>query len=100
MQRLQQNGHKAIPANPAVTDVLGERCYPSIADVPGPIDTMTIYLGAARSTALIAEIIKAKPRRIIFNPGAENQRLARTALLAGIETVNKCTLAMLGAGMF
>src|SRR6185436_978520 len=63
----------------------GESCHPSIADVAGPIDTVTMYLGAARSTPLIDDILKAKPRRIIFNPGAENEELARAAQAAGIE---------------
>ena len=61
MQRLQEHGYKAIPVNPAFTEVLGKHCYASIADVPGPIDTVTMYLGPSRSTPLIADILKAKP---------------------------------------
>ena len=98
MQRLQEHGYKAIPVNPAFEKVLGERCYPSIGDVPQPIDTVTLYLGATRSTPLIDDILKAKPRRIIFNPGAENEELAQAASSAGIKTVNGCTLVMLGSG--
>jgi predicted CoA-binding protein len=100
MKSLQEHGYKAVPVNPAFTEVLGERCYPSIADVVEPIDTVTMYLGAARSTPLMDDIVKAKPRRIIFNPGAENEELARAAQAAGIETVNGCTLVMLGTGSF
>lgn len=100
MQRLQDHGFKAIPVNPAFTEILGERCYASIADAPGPIETITLYIGAARSTPLIQDILKAKPRRIIFNPGAENPELERAASSAGIEAVNGCTLVMLGAGTF
>ncbi len=100
MQRLQEHGYKAIPVNPAFTKILGEQCYPSIRDVAGPIDTVTMYLGTERSTPLIDDIIQAKPRRIIFNPGAENEELAKAAEDAGIEVVNGCTLVMLGAGTF
>jgi predicted CoA-binding protein len=100
MQRLQEHGYKAIPVNPAFDEVLSERCYPSIAEVPQPIDTITLYLGAARSTPLIQDILKSKPRRIIFNPGAENEDLAKAVSSAGIETVEGCTLVMLGAGTF
>jgi predicted CoA-binding protein len=100
MQRLQGHGYKAIPVNPAFDEVLGESCYASISDVPRPIDTVTLYLGAARSTPLIDDILKARPRRIIFNPGAENDELASAASSAGIETVNGCTLVMLGSGRF
>lgn len=100
MKRLAEHGHKAIPVNPAFSEVLEERCYGSIADVPQPIDTVTMYLSAERSTPLAGDIIQAKPKRIIFNPGAENEDLARAAAAAGIETVDGCTLVMLEAGSF
>jgi len=100
MQRLQDHGYKAIPVNPAFNEVLGERCYASIADVPQPIDTVTLYLGSPRSTPLIQGILKAKPRRIICNPGAENFELEKAASARGIEVVYDCTLVMLGAGTF
>jgi predicted CoA-binding protein len=74
--------------------------YPGISDVPLPIDTVTMYLSAAKLTPLIEDIIKARPRRIIFNPGSENDELAKAAESAGIEVVNGCTLVMLGAGTF
>ena len=97
---LREYGHRAIPINPAFQDILGEKCYPAVSDVPQPIDTLTLYLGAARSNPLIEEIIKAKPRRIIMNPGAENLALAEKAEEAGIEVVEGCTLVMLRTGQF
>jgi len=97
---LQEYGHRPIPINPAFADILGEKCYPRISDAPGPIDTVTLYLGAARSNPLIDEIVAAKPRRIIMNPGAENPALAEKAEEAGIEVVEGCTLVMLRTGQF
>ena|SRR5436190_6482739 len=100
MQMLKEQGHNAIPVNPAFAEILGQRCYGSVSEVPEPIDTLTMYLGAARSTPLIPEIVKARPRRIIFNPGAENDQLAAEAEASGIEVVNDCTLVMLRSGTF
>ena len=100
MQKLKAHGHRAIPVNPAFNEVLGEPCYKSIADVAEPIDTLTMYVGAARSEPLIPEIIKAHPRRIIFNPGAENDHLATAAEAEGIEVIHGCTLVMLQTGTF
>ena len=100
MEMLRQYGHRAIPVNPAFDEVLGETCYPTIAEAPKPIDTVTLYLGKQRSAPLIAEIIEAKPRRIIMNPGAENENLAEEARAAGIEVVEDCTLVMLQTGSF
>jgi predicted CoA-binding protein len=99
-EMLREYGHQPIPVNPAFDDILGEKCYPKISDAPGPIDTVTLYLGQARSNPLIDEIINAKPRRIIMNPGAENATLAEKAKDAGIEVVEGCTLVMLRTGQF
>jgi predicted CoA-binding protein len=100
MQLLAEYGYRTIPINPAFEEILGAKCYPSIADVPDKIDTATIYLGQARSDPLIDEIINVRPRRIIMNPGAENENLAAKARERGIEVVEGCTLVMLRAGSF
>ncbi len=86
--------------NPAFPEILGQPCYASIADAPQPIDTVTLYLGRQRSDPLIDEILAAKPRRIIMNPGAENDALAKKARAADIEVVEGCTLVMLQSGEF
>jgi predicted CoA-binding protein len=100
LELLHEYGHQTIPINPAFEEILGEKCYPTISEAPGPIDTVTLYLGEARSNPLIDEIIGAKPRRIIMNPGAENAALAERAEEAGIEVVEGCTLVMLRTGQF
>jgi uncharacterized protein len=97
---LRQYGHRPIPVNPSFQEILGEKCYPSISEAPQPIDTVTLYLGQARSNPLIDQIVAAKPRRIIMNPGAENFALAEKAENAGIEVVEGCTLVMLRSGEF
>jgi len=100
MQLLAEHGHRAIPINPAFDEILGQKCYRSIAEVPAKIDTVTLYLSEARSDPLTDEIIDAKPRRIIMNPGAENDALAEKARARGIEVVEDCTLVMLRGGTF
>jgi predicted CoA-binding protein len=100
LELLHQYGHRTLPINPAFDEILGEKCYSRISDAPGPIDTVTLYLGESRSNPLINEIIGAKPRRIIMNPGAENSELAAKAEAAGIEVIEGCTLVMLRTGQF
>jgi predicted CoA-binding protein len=100
MQLLAEYGYSAIPINPAFDEILGAKCYPSISDIPGKIDTATIYLNPARSDSLIDDIVNVRPRRIIMNPGAENSGLATKARERGIEVVKGCTLVMLRAGSF
>jgi predicted CoA-binding protein len=57
MRLLAQHGHHAIPINPAFDEIEGEKCYPSVGSVPEPINTITMYLGKARSNPLNAKIV-------------------------------------------
>ena len=100
MEMLREYGHRAIPVNPAFPEILGEKCYGSVTEVPEQIDTVTVYLGKSRSDPLINAIVETKPRRIILNPGAENPDLTAEAEKRDIEVVEGCTLVMLRSGTF
>ena len=92
--------YRPLPVNPAFDEVEGLTCFQTLAEIGEPVHTITLYLGPARSTPLIEEILAAKPQRIIMNPGAENDALAEAASGAGIEVVEGCTLVMLRTGLF
>lgn len=64
------------------------------------IDTVTIYLSQANQLGYYNYILSLKPRRIIFNPGAENPELELLAAKNGIETMEACTLVLLSTGQF
>ncbi|OIN60828.1 CoA-binding protein [Arsenicibacter rosenii] len=64
------------------------------------VDTVTMYVGP-RNQPQYYEYIKAlKPRRVIFNPGAENPEFERQLREEGIEPVDACTLVMLSIGNY
>lgn len=64
------------------------------------IDTVTMYLNPLHQKQYYDKIIAAKPRRIIFNPGAENAELERLAEQNGIKTEEACTLVLLNTGQY
>jgi predicted CoA-binding protein len=64
------------------------------------IDTVTMYLNPMHQQQYYDKIIAAKPRRIIFNPGAENDELAQLAEKNGIKTEEACTLVLLNTGQY
>jgi hypothetical protein len=92
--------YRPIPVNPTCDEIEGLPCFPNLAAIGEPVHTITLYLGPARSTPLIDQIVAAKPQRLILNPGAENEELAAAASGAGIEVVEGCTLVMLRTGLF
>ena len=64
------------------------------------IHTVTIYLNPQRQDDYIDYILSLNPKRIIFNPGTENDKFIELAEKQGIEVVKNCTLVMLGSGIF
>ena len=97
---LKQKGHKVFPVHQRLKNIEGNVVYPSIKDVPEPIDTISLYVAADISSSIASDILGVKPKRIIFNPGAENPALAQTAQAQGITTIDDCTLVMLRGGQF
>ncbi|MCK5014889.1 MAG: CoA-binding protein [Candidatus Omnitrophica bacterium] len=97
---LKEKGHEVYPVHRRVKEIEGIRVYPAINDIDDFVDTVTMYVGAGVSDELIEDIIAKNPRRIIFNPGAENFHLEQKAREQGIITVNACTLVMLKTGQF
>ena len=97
---LKQKGHQVFPVHQRLKAIEGMMVYPSIKDIPEAIDTVSMYVAADISTGIAADILGKKPKRIIFNPGAENPDLAQKAQAQGITTVDHCTLVMLRSSTF
>jgi uncharacterized protein len=100
VKMLVEKGHTVFPVHPKSADIAGIPSFKRLADIPSPIHTVTVYVGPERSNALAEEILAAKPERVIFNPGAENEELARRLRANGIETLEACTLVLLRTGQF
>ncbi|PQJ12256.1 CoA-binding protein [Flavipsychrobacter stenotrophus] len=64
------------------------------------IDTVTLYLNPLHQQPYYDYILSLKPRRIIFNPGTENEELESLAQKNGIEPIEACTLVMLSTGQY
>ncbi len=98
-RRLAQHGHEVVPVGlrkGSIGDIEIQPGQPRIEDV----DTVTLYLGAERQKEMHDYVLSLRPKRIIFNPGAENPELMKMADEQGIETVEGCTLVMLSSGVF
>ncbi len=64
------------------------------------VDTVTLYLNPKHQQQYYDYILSLQPKRIIFNPGAENAELAKLAEDKGIQAMNACTLVLLGTGQY
>lgn len=64
------------------------------------IDTVTLYLNPQLQQQYYDYILSLKPKRIIFNPGTENDELEELATSNGIQAMEACTLVLLGTGQY
>jgi uncharacterized protein len=64
------------------------------------IDTITLYINPFRQKEYYDYILALQPKRIIFNPGAENEELFTLAQQKGIKTMEACTLVLLSTGQY
>jgi len=99
INRLRKHGHPVVAIG---------RKESVVADVPigvskenfQEVDTVTLYLSADNQKEYYDYILSLHPKRLIFNPGAENDELYELAEQKGIKPVEACTLVMLSTGQF
>jgi predicted CoA-binding protein len=99
IHRLRKYGHPVIAIGNRkgqVEDVEIITEHPDMKDA----DTVTLYLNPDNQQPYYDYIISLHPKRIIFNPGAENEELERLAIKEGINVLEACTLVMLGTGQY
>jgi predicted CoA-binding protein len=88
---MQEHGYRIVPVNPTYTEVLGERCYASIAAIPHPIDIVDCFRKPDEMPALAREAVAKGAKVLWMQLGIHNDEAARIASDAGLEVVqNRC----------
>jgi len=90
---LQRQGYRVIPVNPNETEVLGERAYPSVKDVPDEIDIVNIFRRPSRVPEVVEDALQKRARCIWMQEGVVNHEAAKRAESAGLPVVmDRCIL--------
>ena len=100
VKALLEHGHAPFPVHPGIEEIDGLPVYSGLKEIPEEIDTITVYVSAARSDGMADSILESGARRVIFNPGAENPELALRLEAHGVDVVEACTLVLLSTGQF
>jgi predicted CoA-binding protein len=91
LQHLQKAGYKVIPVNPRETEILGERAYPSLVDVPERIDIVDVFRRAEDTPPIADEAITIGAKTLWLQSGIANEEAAARASAAGLTVVmNAC----------
>ena len=99
LHRLKGQGHPVVAIGKKPGMVAGVPIEKEKKDVEN-IDTVTLYLNPMHQKQYYDYIISLKPKRIIFNPGAENDELSELAAKNGIKPMEACTLVLLATGQY
>jgi|SRR5664279_3485570 len=99
INRLHDKGHPVIGIGRKNTTVNGVEITTEKKPM-NDVDTVTLYLSPANQKEYYNYILSLKPKRIIFNPGAENEELKALASANNINPMEACTLVLLSTGQF
>jgi len=90
---MQQAGYRIIPVNPALSEVLGEKCYPDVAAVPEPIDIVDIFRRSEFVPEIVEAAIRVGAKAVWMQEGVVHERAAARAREAGLTVVmDRCLL--------
>ncbi len=84
---LQAHGYRIIPVNPRHEEILGEKCYPTLRDIPGPLDVVQIFQGPERVPPFVEDAIEIGAKVIWMQLGIINETAADRARAAGLDVV-------------
>lgn len=91
-----QGGWTVYPVNARESEVEGLPCYSSIAEVPEPLERVSMYVPPAIGITMLGEIAKKNPAEFFLNPGSESPELIEAARALGLNPIQACSVVNIG----
>ena len=99
VKMLQEYGHEVVALGRRAREVEDWEILSGTPDIPD-LNTVTMYMNAHNQRDFQDYILRLNPRRVIFNPGAENPELSAKLKGKGVEVLDACTLVMLRTNQY
>jgi len=96
---LVRHGHFIVPLGLKKGNIAGTEII-TTKPVLNDVDTITLYLNPLNQKEWYEYIQNLNPKRVIFNPGTENEELGKILQAKSIETLEACTLVLLATGQY
>lgn len=84
---MQEFGFRVIPVHPAAKEILGEKVYPALKDIPGPVDLVDVFRSAEFINGVVDECLALGVKAIWIQEGIVNEPAAARALAGGMTVV-------------
>ncbi len=90
---LKEVGYKVIPVNPTADEILGEKAYKSLEEIPEPVDIVDIFRPSEDTPAVVESAVKLSPKLIWLQLGISNEESRKIAIDHKIPYIeNKCLM--------
>ncbi len=90
---MQRQGYKIIPVNPTESEILGEKAYATLDEIPEPVDIVDIFRRSEFVPPIVDAAIRIKAKAVWMQEGIEHPEAAAKARAAGIEVIeDRCIL--------
>lgn len=96
VRAFRRAGYDVFPVNPTEPEVEGLKAYVSIADIPGPLDKITVYVRPATLLKLLPDIAAKGCKELWLNPGTSSGAVVEEASKLGLNPVEGCSIIAVG----
>lgn len=96
VRAFKDGGWEVYPVNPHAAEVEGLRAYPSVKDIPGGLDRVSMYVPPAVGLTLLDDIAEKGAGEVFFNPGSESEAVLQAARARGINAIVACSIVNIG----
>ncbi len=96
VRAFKQGGWTVYPVNPGAAEVEGLPAFRSLAEIPGPVDRVSLYVPPQAGLAMLPDIAAKNPAEFFLNPGAESPELVEAARALGLNPLLACSIVNIG----
>jgi uncharacterized protein len=96
LRAYERQGFTVLAINPNEKEVEGHRTYPSVLDVPGPIDIATVYVPGHIGIKVMEQLARKGIPEVWLNPGADTDEVVAKARELGLHTIQACSIIGIG----
>lgn len=93
---FRQKGYTVIPVNPNEPEVEGTKTVPSVSDIDGDVDMVTVYVPPAVGVRVMEDVAKKGTKEVWLNPGADDDAVIARARELGLEPIVACSIVGIG----
>lgn len=86
-EAMKKKGYRIIPVNPNATEILEETCYPTLSDIPFPIDLVNVFRRSEYTPEVAEEAVKIGAKALWLQLGIYSEEAASIAEAAGMTVV-------------